>query len=226
MTRKLKILGIALGAVLALNAVAASTASAENGRFTAAVGSEVLSQIHGEQIGTDTFTISGLPSLTCTTAKETGFLEEGGVHKKGSESTWATFTPEYAGCHIVFLGITKSITVTVNNCIIRFQVLIPFGISFTIECKIEIHIYNNPAHTELLCTYDVEKQTVNNQITPTNQAGTPDDILAHINATVNVTNTTTGGLCGSTTNTTGVYKGTHTLRATNATSSFVNTTVS
>jgi len=240
MTRNLKALGLALVAALALSAVAASAASAEPAKFTAAVGAGVLSQIHGEQsgggAGVDTFKIGTLPPLTCVTAKETGFGEETvnkeHVHKKGPEAASATFTPEYVTCHVVLLGITKPVTVTLNGCTYTFtatkdKAAGTFSADLTI-CNtggpIEIHVYNDAAHNEVLCTYDVTEQTINDQITLTNIAGSPSDVLAHINATVAVDNTIPGGICSSSTS--AVYTGTHTLRATDAEGKFVNTSVS
>jgi len=237
MTRNLKVLGLAFIVTLALSAVVASAASAASALFTAeGVPSDQLSEIHGEQATgtTDTFTIEGLPALTCTTVKETGFPEESEVHKKGGSAPSATFTPEYATCHVVLLGITKWATVTMNGCTYTFTATkntanTPFSADLTINCstsppekQIEIHVYNNAAHTELLCTYDVRHQVANNQIQLTNEAS---DILAHINATVLVHNTKPGGVCGSKETPNAVYKGTHTLRATNG-GIFTKTSVS
>jgi len=235
MTRNLKALVLALVASLALSAAIASTASAEPAVFTAAVGAEVLVETIGEQIGTDTFVVAGLPAMTCTTVKEHSFPEEGGVHKKGPSAPNSTITPEYAGCHIVLLGITKPLTITLNGCTYTTTATkntsgFAFSVDVSINCpenkQIELHVYNNAAHTETLCTFDIGPQAINNQIQLTNEGGSPDDVVGHMNATINAHNTKTGGVCGNSTEPTCVYKGTHTLRATNEAKAFVNTTIS
>jgi len=235
MTRNLKALVLALVASLALSAAIASTASASPALFTAAVSAEELTETVGEQIGTDTFTIPGLPAFTCTTVKEHSFPEEGGVHKKGSSAPNSTITPEYMGCHIVLLGVTKPLTITLNGCTYTTTATkntsgFAFSVDVSINCpekkQIELHVYNNAGHTETLCTYDIGPQAINNQIELTNIAGSPDDVRGHMSATLAATNTTVGGVCGSNASLTCTYKGSHTLRATNALKNFVNTTIS
>jgi len=240
MTRNLKVLGLALLAVFAFSAVAASGASAAQAKFTCAVAAGELCEIHAEQAAgtTDTFTIEGVPSpLTCVIANATGFLEESEVHKKGPESPWATFTPEYKECHVVLLGVTKFVTVTHNECRYTFEATkntasTPFSADLTIICKepkqIEIHVYNDAAHKEEICTYDVRHQTIKDQIQLTNEfpAGKPDDVLAHVNAKVLVHNTKPVGVCGVLSTPNAIYKGTQTIRGTNEAKQFVNSTVS
>jgi len=236
MTRNLKALAFALVASLALSAAIASTASAEKALFTAAVAAGEQAETIGEQIGLDQLTIGGLPPMTCTTANERSFPEEGGVHKKGPSAPNSTITPEYSGCHIVLVGVTKPFTITLNGCTYTTTATkntagLPFSVDVSIKCpekkQIELHVYNNAAHTETLCTYDIGPQEINNQIQLTNiEGGGPDDVVGHMSATLTATNTTVGGVCGSNGVMTCIYKGTHTLRATNAVKSFVNTTIS
>lgn len=237
MTRNLKALGPALVVALALSAVIASAAAAAPALFTANVGANEQAETHSEQVGTGTFTING-QVFTCATVRETGFLEENGTHKKGPSAPSLTLTPTFEVCHTVAAGLTKTATVTTNGCTYtatptKNTAGFSFSVDLTLNCPIkpmELHVYNsanaNDAGVAVLCTYDLSHQTMNNQIELTNAAGTPDDILAHVNVTVEVKNTIKSALCGQNDTENAVYKGTHTLRATNEAGQFVNTTVS
>jgi hypothetical protein len=246
MTRNLKALGLAFVAALVLSAVAASGASAATALFTTGAGAAESSLIHGEQgaegAAIDTFTFEGLPAMTCTTVRETGFLEHTGVdgvetHTVGNSGPSVTLEPTYETCHVVLAFITRTITITMNGCRYTFHATknTPAGFfaDLHIKCptgkEIEIHVYNTSNHIDTgapICTYDVPPQTPAKQIELTNKPGTPDDIVKHINVTVKTKATITGGLCGSKTEPNLTYVGTHTLQATNVAGKFVNTTVS
>ena len=231
MTRNLKALGLALVAVFALSAVVASGASASPALFTAEVSAEETAKIHGGQIGTDKFVIgtgANPAELTCATASLVGK-----ALTQGKQSTEVTLEPTYATCHaivtVLTVKVTRTATVTMNGCAYKFNATkntasTPFSADLTIECPevggvtktIEIHVYGNaaePHNGTVICTYDIGHQTISNQIQLTNDAsGTPDDIVAHVNATVALTNTIPNATC--TTATSSVYTGTDTLTAT------------
>lgn len=100
MTRKFKVIGLALVAVLAMSAVVASSASATE--FTAASypvalsGSQPEGALHEFEVG------SG--NVKCTTATFTG--------TGSAATTTQTITPHYTGCTAFGL----SATVTLNGC--------------------------------------------------------------------------------------------------------------
>jgi hypothetical protein len=248
MIRNLKTLGLALTAVFAMSAVVASVASAKDlgqhaSLFTANVAGGEQAGIDIEQIGTNQFTLAGLPPFTCTTVKM-----HGKAITPGPSSTYITVTPTFENCHIVLAGLTKAVTITHNECNFTFNATTtttestPSGLSFdrtaslTIECpvgkQIQIHVYGtaNPPHNQVTCTYDVPAQGPIQGFELTNKVNTPtsvNDIEAHINFTTAITNTTKSAVCGQNENTSMVYAGTATIRATNAAgSAFVDASVS
>jgi len=230
MSRIIKALALSLLAVLALIPAVARAEGTSPGLFTAQVAANETATGIGEQIGVATFTISGLPSMTCTTAKGTGkALTTGPSFEK--------ITVEAVGetCHIVFLGLTKPITITSNGCAAVFTAKTTgggFSAEEESECPpgkaVEVHVYNNAAHTETLCTYEVppqshgtERELVNNT------AATPDDVVAKGTVSgITVKNKKPGGFCGSSENMTATAKGEITIRATDEKGQFVNASVS
>jgi hypothetical protein len=245
MIRNLKTLGLALVAVFAMSAVASSMASAKDlgshaGLFTAGVAAGVQAKIDSEQIaaGGDTFQLveSGL-KLTCGTVSA-----QGTAITAGPSSTYVKLTPTYHNCHVVVAGLTKTVTVTHNECQYTFNATTtttestPSGLSFDrtvdlhITCPankhIEIHVYKEKAaelNTE--CTYTITPQTILN-IPVTNIIGSPNDVVADINSQVQVENDILNAVCGQKANTTATYVGQDTIRATDGAGNFVNASVS
>lgn len=87
MNRKIKALGLALVAALAMSAMVASAAQA--GEFHSAASHTIL---HGEQEGTHVFTVGeGFGNITCTTATFEGA-------QTSSTASSQTITPKYSGC--------------------------------------------------------------------------------------------------------------------------------
>ncbi len=107
MSRNLKVLGLALVAVLALTALVGSTAQAnENGKFTAATYPSTSS---GIDTGTHEFTAAG-GSVKCSHGTFSGTSSEA--------STTQTITPVYEECTAFgFVGAT----VTMNGCDYMFH---------------------------------------------------------------------------------------------------------
>ena len=202
MIRNLKAFGLALVAVFAMSAVAASVASAETtnpGLFTFGVGANELATIDDEQDpGTiNTIALNGL-SLTCGTVTTMGTPVKTKVASpdvveadtKGPESTDITFEPIFGptNCHAVVAGLTKTVTVTANGCGLIWDAKTTVtktgfdNTAFTtVECpinkKIEIHVYNEKAvEATTLCTYDIEAIAANTTvpgITLTNKVNQP-----------------------------------------------------
>jgi len=258
MIRNLKSLGLALAAVFALSALAASTASANPAMFTQNVGFGSLAQILVSQIGSDTFNVPGsVLSVKCATAAAKGtpistIETESTVYdffnRFGPEATYITLTPEFNTCHAVPFGLTKTATITTNQCYYLLNAtkdtsefhspftVTPWSMDLTIRCpagkQIEIHVYETSSHehklAKTLCTYDIPPQQILNQIQLTNEPAVEgiDDVVAHVNATVTTTNTIQSNVCGMGEQVQATYKGTDTIRATNEAFMFVNTTIS
>ena len=106
MIRNLKVLGLALVAVLALGAMAASAAYAEEPAELTTEGT-VLS---GSQSGTHKFIANG-NEVTCKTATFTGTTKNGDREP--------TVKPTYNECHII-IGFTFNATVTNQGCSYKF----------------------------------------------------------------------------------------------------------
>ena len=255
-----KVFGLALMAVLALSAVAASTASAAEetkpGLFTFGGLSKdtETAKIDVEQTaeGKDKFTFKNGLALTCKKVRATGepiktkaSPEEDVANGStpGTESTDVTLKPTYEGCKTTIAGLTRPVTVTVNECAFIFDAKTTTTVDnsidhtalTTIECptgkKIEIHIYEKEPHSTVVCTYDIGPQNTLSGITLDNKVNTPtsaNDVLATINVpNIVVENTTPGtSVCTATNPTTATYTGEETIRATNEKGEFVDASVS
>lgn len=240
MTRKLKLLGPAVIIALflaGLPAPSAATVAEETlpTYFTADVESEETAKIDGEQIGTNVISL-GSRELTCTTVKYNGEAVS-----SGPSSNEVTIEPSYEGCHAVVLGTKKPATVAANGCGYIFSVVTTtteseeadFLLDTDVECpggkQIEIHVYNNEGHTETLCKYDVGPQSGLTGATAVNQANTPlavNDVVANLALTgISVTRTAGSALICGAEKQTATYEGEATLRATNASSEFVEAAV-
>jgi hypothetical protein len=154
MNRKLKALGLALAAVMALAAFAGSASAAE-------FHSEVAhTEISGSQVGSAVFTTNA-GTVKCTEATYSG------TQTTGVTSTEVTVTPKYGGCTAFgFIGAT----IDVNGCPKRFTAnASPFLHLICFEKSIEI--------TTPTCTVTVGAQTIGLGLTYTNEgAGTTRDI--------------------------------------------------
>jgi len=256
MTRNLKVLGLALVAVFAISAVAASVASAETtspGLFTFNVGANELATIDDEQEGINTFTLNGL-AFTCGTVTTMGtpvktkaaVPDEVEADTKGPASTDITFSYIFGptNCHVVIAGLTKTVTITTNGCGAIWDAkttVTKTGFEntalSTVECpinkKIEIHVYSEKAgEATTNCTYDIEAIAANTTvpgITLTNKSNTPglpNDITADINTGTTVNNTIKSAVCGLNATENLVYKGELTIQATNEAGVLVDTSAS
>jgi hypothetical protein len=243
MTRIMKTLGIGLVAVFALSAVASSMASAKDlgshaGLFTAGVGAGVTANIDTEPIGVgDTFTFVSGVKITCAAIQA-----QGKAILAGPSSTYIKLTPIYEKCHVVVGGLTKTITITHNECQYTYNLTTttestPSGLSFeptadlAIICpqgkQIEIHMYKEKEkEVTSECTHTIKEQTLNH-IPLTNIIGSPNAVVAHINLAVAIQNDILNGMCGQSASATLTYKGQETIRATDpGTGNFVSTSIS
>jgi|SRR5215207_4083323 len=195
MIRNLKALGLALVAVLAMSAFAASASQAKN--LTTETGKYPATITAGQKTLHE-FTVSGRV-VTCATASFTGTLS--------AASKELTVAPTYTTCHTVVFGETWPVTVTTNGCHYLLTNTPENQIHLTCAAGqgIEIHIYTSHAnHTAgtSVCTYKVDPQTISTGVSYENTAtGSPGgkgavDIKA---AASPIVTTRTGGselLCG------------------------------
>jgi hypothetical protein len=206
MNTKLKALGVAFVAALALTAVMASAAMATPG-FTSSVSSPTL---HGEQEGSHEFTASassGFGGITCSTVTFSGTGE-------GTFATSQTITPTWSGCKDSF-GRTVDVVTNSTHWIFTASGTDPQGTPTGI-----LHI---TGHIQTTIT------TGGTHCTVTISPPDTEDVIYHDRgdwnlytlASSNVTSTTSGGFfaCGISNgeHTDGEYTGTTTMEATEGT---------
>lgn len=163
MMRKIKALGLAVGATLALTAALASAAQAETGALTTPQFPAIVT---GEQQGGPSFDIGQPPfrNVECGTSDLDATLN--------GPTDPVTFTPTYENCRSE-PGFTP-VTITMNGCDYTVGFTRPGttgwpattgGLHAWINCpagqQIEIHVYENAfRHAENVstCTYDIGPQ--------------------------------------------------------------------
>jgi hypothetical protein len=204
MNRKLKALGLAFVAALALTAVMASAAMAEAG-FTSSVSNPTL---HGEQEGSHEFTASassGFGGITCSTVTFSGTGE-------GTFATSQTITPTWSGCKDSF---GRTVNVVTNSIHLSYTVTgtdgngRPIGTYHT-KGHLETTVITGGTH----CTDTIKIEQTLGGVTFDNFSG-----LFRITTNTNeVTSTTSGGFfaCGISNgeHTDGEYTGTTLMEAT------------
>ena len=173
-TRSLKEIGLAMVAVLATSAMAASAAQAQQGKLTIEGGG--TGTITGAQVGQHTLTLLGGRTLTCGVATFHGTVTSG--------DTSATITPTYENCHLTLTPNTFPATVTMNGCdyVSDDYTTVEAGDyvgTGNLVCDpgkdVEIHIYENATkHLEgkNLCKYTIQPQTGLGPVTAKNDPGT------------------------------------------------------
>lgn len=163
MMRKIKTLGLLVGATLALSAALASAAQAETGVLTA---QQFPAIVTAEQQGGPTFDIGEPPiqNVECVTSDLDATLV--------GPTDPVTFTPTYENCRSQ-PGFTP-VTITMNGCDYQLGFsrpgttgtpittgLIQARISCPVGQQIQIHVYENSVrHAENVstCTYDIGPQ--------------------------------------------------------------------
>lgn len=208
MTRNLKALALAVGAVLSMSAVLASAAQAETGVLTAPQYPAIVT---GEQgpAGAVTFDIGPGPikTVSCATSDLDGTLF--------GPTDPVTLKPTYVNCTSM-PGFMPT-TITTNGCDYTVGVSRPGTtgqpmttgkLGAAIDCPagqtIEIHIYENAfmhAANISLCTYDVLPQPAVPAGIYHNTAGMPPDVLATVKAGFTTRNTIgPAAVCGANAN--------------------------
>lgn len=234
MTRYLTLLGLASAlatiAVLSTSTAGAVSEETVQGYFTATMETGELAKIDGEQLGSNTFTISAFPPVKCASIKYNGEAVT-----SGPVSTQVKINPEYETCHLIhpILG-TRTVTVTMNSCFFRIEATTTiteggqehFLGDPDIECpagkQMEIHVYNtsslSDAGASSLCTYDIAPQNDLTGVTFTNNYNEPtavDDIVADFNiGSIDVVRTSGSEFTCGAEKQTAVLAGQATLRAT------------
>ena len=215
MTRKLKVLGLALVAAFAMSAVAASVATAEAFHF----GSEVEhTVITGSQVTEDVFTVHG-GTVKCSTATYAG----GTINSANKNSTEITINPTYGGCR--FAGIADSATIDMNSCDYLFTPkTTDAGPVYTGEVHIKCKTQGDTITVTVViggvtkCIVHIPEQSLSG-ITYTNVnpgGGAKTHLLVDVNITgikYSQTEGTGGGKCETKDNTTtGTYVGQATIK--------------
>ena len=202
MMRKIKALGIVVGATLALSAALASAAQAETGVLTTGGFPSIVT---GEKVNAGpTFDVGVVRNVTCATSDLEATLF-GPIDP-------VTFKPRYEGCTSE-PGVTP-VTVTLNGCdyTIGFSRPGTTGTPMTtglmhawLNCpagqQIEIHVYENAVqHAENIsvCTYDIGPQGPVPAGIYHNTFGAMTDVDATINARFTARSTigAGGAICG------------------------------
>jgi hypothetical protein len=218
MIRKIKLLGLALMAVLAMSAVAASASQAfEFTAFNTTTGLHEHGTTVGEQVAGETHKFTptgGFPSSQCSKAHFTG------TAKSGTEAALTTH-PEYSGCTDSF---GRSIHVNTTGCDYQFHITAGAGDKFTGTTDIvcapgKSIIFKTTSGGSVICTDTIGPQTGNSVIDYENMtAATPTDMTINLTVT-NVKGTITGSFfnCGTTEGlkTNGTYTGNTTVKAFN-----------
>jgi hypothetical protein len=209
MVHKLKILGLALVAVFAMSAVAASMAAAQETQGVLTTdGAEV------KLTGTDTIaqpsklTYNGTENVTCHGHYDIG---EKNVTKAGTEEHLPvkpgikefTVKPTYSGCVGHVGEATSPATITMNGCdyLLTLKTTNGVGAQYAVESHlicpsekdVEIHVYSSESHATAVCTFTFKPQSANGLFAQ-NEAG---KVTLGGTAT-KITASRTGIVCGGT----------------------------
>jgi hypothetical protein len=175
MNLKLKALGLALFAALAMSAVAVSSASAKPVIAKAGVASGTVTAEGNEDI----FTAGAGSEVKCTSAKYEGTFT--------SPSSTLTVTPSWSGC--TAFGFTAHVTDTGCNYLFHLteahHPTIPaFTAGATLECPEPTShiIITVTSFGSSICTITFgDQSTIQTDLTVTNIAGKPDHLKVHGN---------------------------------------------
>jgi hypothetical protein len=188
MNRKLKTLGVAFVAAMALTAVTASSASA----FLGFTSTSHHTELHGKQVGNHVFTASassGFGAITCTTAT---FVGTGSATSETSQ----TITPTYSGCKDSF---GRTVDIITNSLHYIFTVdgtdgeETPIG-NVHVTGHIQLTVTTGGTH----CTVTISAEQTQDGITYHNHEGPDGDDVLVTTDTDEVVSTTSGGFfaCG------------------------------
>jgi hypothetical protein len=181
MPHKMKVLGLALIAVFALSAVAASSAFAAEGVITAGVSNATVT---GSQIGKNLFTIgsTGARKVECSVATFKGTL--------ASAASNVSVSPSYSGCITSPGGGPATVSVS-SSCSYSLTATTKTNEttgtgSATVVCSAGglISIVANSTAGSKICEYTVGGQAASGSIAWTSQSS---DVLLSLNPKVVVT---------------------------------------
>lgn len=195
MIRNFKVLGLTLVAALALGAMGASAASAQNYHFTS---SQEHTTLTGKQVGTDVFTVDA-GKTSCEEANYSGT-------QSGTTALEITLVPSYSQCKVEPIG---SAVIDMNSCDYVFTAKTKPNVEVHIVCanagdKIQV---TASALGTLKCTVDIAPQTLTGV---TVEAVAGGDITGKVNISGISYQQTSGsglGACAAKTNTNGTYVG-------------------
>lgn len=201
MTRLLKALGLALGAMAIMVAIVVPSAQAATGTLTAGANPALIT---GNQVMGPTFDIGAGPLkvVSCETADLNGTIP--------GAADPVTLIPIYAGC--VSEPGAMPVTITLNGCDYSFGISQPGTtqqpagtgkLEASIICPagqmIQIHVFENAfthAANMPLCTYDIAGQGPVPAGIYHNIAGAPGDVLATVKAQFTAKRTGPEMMCG------------------------------
>ncbi len=208
MIRNLKALGLALVAVFAMSALAASAAQAvtTDGHFT----SDGKVTVTGHS-ASESFTFEAGQSVTCTahhTIMPENVTPWGPIAVPVGGLTTLTDQAHYKECVAKVGAQSLPATVTTNGCDFLFhlgETTAPldtgtYTVTPTVKCgvneTIEVHVYQQASHATSVCTYKVGEQNLNpGTLHSTNIAGGTVKVSGEVTG---ITASRTGVLCGGT----------------------------
>lgn len=197
MIRNLKVLGLALAAMMALTAVAASAASAATFHSDSSTGNTILT---GSSTGNHVFDAAG-SKITCTGAQFTGT-------QTGNTTEHVTTSASYSGCSVEVFGFKIAATVNMGGCAYTFAANGTVGVVNRVGAAktcAEENITYRVSNFAGECDVKVGPQTGLQKATYT---GTTTVANGAINVAPNVTGihgVAKGGLCTEGTFTNGAY---------------------
>lgn len=224
MIRNLKTLGLALMAVFAMSALAASSASAQTaGHITGSTHEFTLLGFESGAVAENSLTAFGnqtrCPGSTYTGHKVMTHAETTAVPPKThqpitSGETTVTLTPHYnqENCVSITPESTLSSTVDMNGCdyvlhsgVTTGEVAGTYGVTADVVCPTGQHIlvtaFSSESHAFRLCTVTVGPQTGLSGAHLTNEAGG----IVRLKGSFTGIKATRSGLCGAATTETAVF---------------------
>lgn len=217
MNHKLKVLGLALFAVLAVGAMTASGASAH--KFASNVNTAYLTaEADPDGGGTQSFwTTTAEPNehLDCTNVNVNGmFTGEGG----GTEATSVTVEPLYTGCTATKPGLgTVAMTMTPHGCTYKFTGVTSKDITnkesaeVHLECPVGVTGIETDVTALKISCVDIEPQTLHG-VTYVNRNTGKEEITIELDIHGIHSTTTETAACDEGTHTNGLYKGNITVK--------------
>jgi hypothetical protein len=165
MIRNLKMLGLALVAVVAMSAMVASSASAQAGKgWLTSTGPVKLTGTQPKA----TLTAFGNQEVECHGHYEIGNVGETPHGVITPPATKFTVTPHYTECVARIGATTAPATVTTNHCDFDLEIGETKSAGHwkgtaKVRCEnageaIEVHVYSNSSHSSTICTQKVTPQ--------------------------------------------------------------------